>query len=116
MTEADAKRLAELRIYLKATENSADSDLWFLLRLLDEVTIERNGYCDALQEASAWQPIETAPKDGTPIIAVVPEWRCCHIAAWIDKGWSIAVRENGRMRIPTPSHWMPLPPPPEDEG
>ena len=56
-----------------------------------------------------WQPIETAPRDGT-------------IGAWCDVigGWSadIASMEDGVAVFAGdcdgPSHWMPLPAPPED--
>ena len=54
---------------------------------------------------SGWQPIETAPKDGTPIL-VFDEGAIC-IATFADDYWW----DNGAMTIP-PTHWMPLPDPP----
>jgi hypothetical protein len=65
---------------------------------------------------SEWQPIETAPKDGQPILV----WRDSgvHIMRWRirrDDGngfwdeWHVGVRH---LKI-QPTHWMPLPEPPK---
>ena len=86
-----------------------------------------------------WQPIETAPKDGTPIQARIPgdgddniiawEWfgegDCDeHIfmwtfvadqeppSSWTD-GWCWGVNENGDPSI-QPTHWKTPPPPTQD--
>jgi hypothetical protein len=59
---------------------------------------------------SEWQPIETAPKDGTKILTA--------------SGRDLSVREWGenedgdsvwlpRIRGVFPTHWMPLPTPPD---
>ncbi len=63
---------------------------------------------------SEWQPIETAPRDGGPILAWGPCWIDVEIISWaighdvwqegpggdyVDAGWE-------------PTHWMPLPTPP----
>lgn len=65
---------------------------------------------------SEWQPIETAPKDGTEIIACqsgTPEvglilWDADE-ACWLEPAdeWS------GPNWLPT--HWMPLPPSPKEQ-
>lgn len=64
--------------------------------------------------ASQWKPIESAPKDGTEILGYAGgdvagvEWR----TRW--GYWSLLVcgahAEDGEW---WPTHWMPIPPPPE---
>ena len=56
-----------------------------------------------------WNPIETAPKDGTWLliyesIGVNTKWSACDIAHWSDDQWA-----NGGDYPVRPTHWMPLP-------
>jgi hypothetical protein len=69
-----------------------------------------------------WRPIETAPRDGTHILVWVHDdsplrrylgehQSGCSIAAWTDHnggGWAMN-------RFGEPTHWMPLPTPPQEE-
>jgi hypothetical protein len=60
-----------------------------------------------------WQQIETAPRDGTPIILYVPVNRpgMRVLAARAgDYEWWIL---SGSVVLGKPTHWMPLPNPPE---
>jgi hypothetical protein len=67
-----------------------------------------------------WQPIETAPKDGTHIIGLFNDWLGdCVSVTWYNKksyskkygkttfkkvkGWQNALNED------KPTHWIPLP-------
>ena len=65
-----------------------------------------------------WQPIETAPKDGTHILLARTdsEWVCQGRYVCDDKGWyelnNDASDHWGGEIYPT--HWMPLPEPPKD--
>jgi hypothetical protein len=59
-----------------------------------------------------WQPIETAPKNHFPILTwSINQGQC---VAFLDVTWSWWSYPNGigPMRY-KPTHWMPLPPPPE---
>lgn len=68
-----------------------------------------------IREMVEWRPIETAPRDGAEIIAMIARKRVR--LAWYFKpssrteGW---LDENGREIIPT--HWLPLPPAPGAEA
>lgn len=54
-----------------------------------------------------WQPISTAPKDGTFILAFDGEVRVMIWSLFFRRGW---ISGNADEREPT--HWMPLPEPP----
>ena len=80
-----------------------------------EAMVARAIVADRIEELEAklaWQPIETAPKDGTEIIvgASLPwhGWRC-DMVAW-DKNRTMWWDNNGLPYQPT--HWMSLPAPP----
>jgi hypothetical protein len=62
-----------------------------------------------------WQPIETAPKDGTFILAC---WRSTdlngdlpHVVSYTEGEW----RDDYGEEYMEPTHWMPLPDPPARE-
>lgn len=71
----------------------------------------------ALSIEDEWQPIESAPKDGTPFLAYCIErppfapapTYSIQIAKW---GISCFMSTTGAV----PTHWRPLPPPPEGAG
>ena len=69
---------------------------------------------------SEWQPIETAPRDGRPLLCFISgadpvEQR--YVLRWVDdryeKGWQEAGGEQWAMYEPTA--WMPLPQAPKPE-
>ena len=84
-------------------------------------TLADQGERDAKDAArqSEWQPIETAPKDGTPIIAYRPT-KPPHVEGmyWAGPGgeggaWYWHYDGDGPTSTP-PTHWMPLPTPPKE--
>lgn len=60
-----------------------------------------------------WQPIETAPKDGTPILAYNPvtgPYQTRHEdGEWPMADWYKGDPDHPGIWYPRPSHWMPLP-------
>lgn len=68
-----------------------------------------------------WQPIETAPKDGTDILCWLPPLESdpqrrpegeMVVAYWFKDGWSFAADKFGAAIMCKPSHWKPTPEPP----
>ena len=64
---------------------------------------------------SKWQPIETAPTDGTAVLLYpyLDDWANAYVVygyATLDGEW---FSEVGRLTF-EPTHWMPLPEPPEE--
>lgn len=95
------------------------SGVWFRHRLLeaaDRLTALSSG--NEVAKVVGWQPIETAPKDGTPIIAVRDEWVRAREVAWYwdarspDEPAAFRPKYSGGQ----PSHWMPLPAPPASDA
>lgn len=67
----------------------------------------------AAYEAALWQPIETAPTDGTLCTVYAAPYEglsgfVTHAAYHPDAGWCVDERR-------TATHWSPLPPPPKGE-
>ena len=62
---------------------------------------------------SEWQPIETAPKDGTPVLVWrTPEKGRNHRRMGIDR-WKEGLWWHSRKEM-QPTHWMPVPAPPAE--
>lgn len=62
---------------------------------------------------NTWKSIDSAPKDGTTVLlavnsAVFDGWWCDKRGAWIDEEIILGVGRGY-----SPSHWMPLPEPPQ---
>jgi hypothetical protein len=66
-----------------------------------------------------WDPIETAPKDGDRVLAVCADaqYPRVNITWWADDGWRFMPQPD-KFIAPGPAHWfpthwMPLPAPPD---
>lgn len=66
-------------------------------------------------EALQWQPIESAPRDGTTLLGAFKGGKVASIEWLTDKGyvegWALSGSMQNNMR---PTHWMPLPEPPKE--
>ena len=67
--------------------------------------------------APTWQPIETAPRDGFPILIACARTQSIRWAVWSGKMWRDGqASAGGRVSgVPAPTHWQPLPSPPVDD-
>jgi hypothetical protein len=87
-----------------------------------------------IRQHDDWQPIETAPRDGTHIFIFRDGWECAPVAFWGDgeecAGWcfeddSVYVRGAAQEGFlgwqedidddAMPTHWRPLPAPPKEQ-
>ncbi len=71
---------------------------------------------DALLAQQQWLPISTAPKDGTSVLLFWPYWspKIPGVGKHGLFGWQAEFSLDGDSEPPT--HWLPLPPPPEEKG
>jgi len=94
-------------------------------RLREAITVldepyHREAVAHVIEEAAAalaaspaptlaqWQPIETAPKDGTHVLLYREDWADDIAAGWYSHDW---MQSNGTWFLGA-THWMPLPDPP----
>jgi hypothetical protein len=90
-----------------------------------EVTLSGDELVDKIRKPLTWQPIETAPVK-TPVLITggKPDWDgdnslvpvpSCVVALWISGDWLVALAEGGYVGVCyyNPTHWMPLPEPPD---
>ena len=63
-----------------------------------------------------WRPIETAPKDGTEVLVFVPPNRLS-VNPFVAQARNPTGAQWWARRVGSikPTHWMPLPDPPEEE-
>jgi hypothetical protein len=75
---------------------------------------------EQIAEGEGWQPIETAPKDGTKFDAWVPDAFGGRRMTELSFNWRGQLRQHGLLSaadLPRwPTHWRPLPSPPTNES
>ena len=82
----------------------------------DMATVSAQGFRDGVAKGqqAMWRHIETAPKDGQAIL--VTDGRGCYCVEWNEEfdWWTVDDNKLGPfcLRGSSPTHWMPLPPPP----
>jgi hypothetical protein len=72
-----------------------------------------------------WQSMETAPKDGRTLLLFreITPWRVIGYGRWVDEfggGWVSygffgPEYDGSNLGLAAPTHWMPLPAPPEED-
>lgn len=64
-----------------------------------------------------WKPIETAPKDGTKFLSYEKAWNEYIVCYWDRSSFmAISIDQFGCNEPVEPTHWMPLPTPPENKN
>lgn len=106
VSEGEPTREEVLEVELSQLQSAYDE----LAAQLQELTAER----DALKKADEWQPIETAPKDGTQILAFCDPLIGQMVLFWDTPYWREKANMLGLKNEPT--HWKPLHNPPAKEG
>lgn len=85
---------------------------------------ERRAFQTIVQEVAVmeWQPIETAPKDGTRFAVITPRSAFRFSETWRVGScyWERGLKEprfiyDNWQTADHPTHWMPLPPPPKEQ-
>ena len=77
------------------------------------ITKGQIGMIEEKTEVPNWRPIETAPKDGTPVLLGFPGYLHAMHGHYEDGIWGQLDSDFGFEHLPTqPTHWMPLPAPP----
>lgn len=100
--------IAAIREALENAENICRVENWPENRSIMKNALE---HLSALEAQRGWQPIETAPKDGTRILAWCEQYAAPLTLQYYDniKGWCIYYEVLPKHR---PTHWQPLPLPP----
>ena len=103
--------------YLQQENERQRFDILAMNQSLDLLR-EENERLKADAERIEWQPIETAPKDGTDILVMTGE--TMHVVRWINihgdfDHWAVDDNKHGpfTLRGKAPTHWMQLPEPPK---
>lgn len=103
--------------YLQQENERQRFDILAMNQSLDLLR-EENGRLRKDADRIEWQPIETAPKDGTDILVMTGE--TMHVVRWINihgdfDYWAVDDNKHGpfTLRGKAPTNWMPLPEPPK---
>ena len=106
--EANARGIALLPSALRIIGQRLESDDMVETTVLNQAADE----IESLRARLEWQPIETAPKDGTPLLIAFRNKEVA-IAPWSKSGPMEVTPQFDLGWMAT--HWMPLPEPPENK-
>ncbi len=120
--ERTCNQLREQLASLGCTRSHPHENMSPICELKTELARANNqlAIAQGAREAAEWQPIKTAPKDGTLILATLPGNDFPHVIGWRDAskgireyfdadGWCIAWDGYSIADHDSPTSWMPLP-------
>ena len=109
-----AAKVAERRSTDGLSDDDPYNEGWRRCATITTAAIRSLKKARTMTDTSNWQPIETAPRDGTHILAAwvpvnLPRW-VRETIMWMDGEW-VATWSHGPI-LSRPTHWVPLPDPP----
>lgn len=81
----------------------------------DKTAAKARAALDGQPAPSPWRPIDTAPRDELILVGPTKRMGICAAMYHSRDGW-VTETCSDWVPIHTPTHWMPLPPPPEKGG
>ncbi len=106
--------IEQLRLYGELPLEG-DDNVDPLISVMNSLAHQAADEIERLRALTEWQPIETAPKDGTEVLAITKYGKQCTMRNNGERFVRIiACRRCGGMGLGTLTHWQPLSIPPED--
>lgn len=68
------------------------------------------------QSRGAWQPMRTAPQDGTAVLVLLEDSDVPHPVRWVDDGWRMTWDDHDLTAGDGPRYWMACPADPDAKG
>jgi len=113
----DRRERNDLLAYYRVSNSSCVDSLAHAINHIEE----QEKRIEELESAQQWQPIETAPKDGTEVLVWCEHHGTAYLAIFENhfpnQGWfcADAYPDGWTELCVDPTHWMPLPEPPGGE-
>lgn len=80
---------------------------------IDALAAAFEQFIKTIGDKEVWRPIESAPKDGSPILLSALGWKTCWRGSW-SEGFKSFQEDGSRPDLTIhATHWMPLPAPPK---
>ena len=119
MTPQEALALVKRYVAIDLREDGvelSEEDLTVFARIFPAISVIESALAVNLPKVEAWQPIETAPKDGSDVLVIGESG--VHVARFVGTNSSVNLWRYHKgtycCHVYKATHWMPLPKPPGD--